>query len=84
MLTTIIKKSIHRKVFWNWCVNGALTVKRRFCLCKHCIFLFTGKVVPVILPEFTGITVKGLQLQLQPLEIQLSYASWTKVVLLKT
>ncbi len=37
-------------------------------------FLFTGKVVPVILLEFTGITVKGLQLQFQLLEIQLSYA----------
>ncbi len=49
-------------VFWNGCVNGAFPEKKtkRRCLCEQRIFEFTGKVVPVILWQFTGIyCVKG-------------------------
>ncbi len=31
----------------------------RYCLCEECFFLFTCKVIPVILGEFTVYCVKG-------------------------
>ncbi len=43
------------KPMCEWCFSGKKT--ERCYLCEQHIFEFTGKVVPVILWQFTGITV---------------------------
>ncbi len=43
------------KLMCEWCFSGKKM--ERCYLCEQHIFEFTGKVVPVILWQFTGITV---------------------------
>ncbi len=43
------------KWMYEWCFIGKKMEHR--CQCEQHIFEFTGKVAPVILQQFTGITV---------------------------